>query len=573
MEVIILVLVTFVGYLVTYLTHGNTLTQKVFGLSGEGNVPSRENCDEEDYIPQKKHLLFSHQFVAMVGPGVVLGPAIAVIWGWMPAIIWVFVGSIFIGAIQNFGALVVSMKEGGRSFTEIVGIFFGRRAKVFFFSFVSIFLLILIALLFVFISIVFEMFPESVPAMGFQFFVALGLGWLVKKWPQYLCLGLSGAFVVTALTIYFGQDIPIVLPTLGEVPPLITWISILMLSSFLVGGMPVHRFTIPRDALHSIVIFSGIALIFAGVLFCVFTGKFVVYAQPLNLVPQGAPSIIPFLFVTLTCGAVTGFQALLASSTSSKMITKEFDAFSIGYGTMLLEAVLATIVIISVLGGLAMSYQSDSGITLSGVAAWDYHYASWLNADTLGAKIDALILSVSNILSMLGIPRVASMTLIAVMILSFAWSALNAAIRIQSLTMKEMFSKSSLPLLSVLGNKHIATAAVIMIAGILTFAFEVSETGDVTLWPLVGLGNIMLSGLVLLIITHYLKNKAKRPYLTVIIPCVFMLTMAVWCLTVSEVSFIGEENWLLAILNGAMLALGIAITLKGFIRVFDKKPA
>lgn len=574
MELLFLILFSVFGFIISYFFYGKKLGQCFFQLVDQNNeldISSQTQKDQEDFAPSHVVTVFGHQFTTMVGAGIVLGPAIAIIWGWLPAALWVFLGSILIGGVQNLGALIVSLKNKGRSVVDITEDLYGSPIRYAFFGVVSLFLLILITLLVVFIGLVFEIFPEAVLPMWAQVAAALGLGIVLKRKPSSYKIFFALSVLVSLFLVYVGAQIPIALPDFLGVPPLISWICIILISTFILGQLSVTSFSLHRDTLHFIMVSLIVLTLLVAIGYTFYHKEFELIAPPINPVILDAPPIIPFLFLTLTCGAITGFHALISSSTTSKLIKTKKDIVPVAYGTMLLEAFFSIVIMVAVLIGLTISYQSDAGIILSGISAWDHHFASWLQADGLGAKIDALVISISNILSTLGIPQNISITAVGVFILSFAWSSLIAAVRIERMILAETFHKTPSNYLKVLSQKTFTSLFIIIISGILAFAVEINTSDSTTLWPLVGLSNMLIAASSLLIITKYLHRKGSFVFLYSGIPCFFISIIALWGIVSSEIDFVTSGNIILSLINGIILVLGCIILIIGSIKFFDKR--
>ena len=267
---------------------------------------------------------------------------------------------------------------------------------------------------------------------------------------------------------------------------------------------------------------------------------------------------MPFLFITIACGAISGFHSLVSSGTSSKQVATEKDAQFVGYGSMLLEATLSTLVIISVGAGIGL-LATDSG--LIGADAWNHHYASWSSAKGLGAKVSAFVNGSANMLTFIGIPIIIGKVIMGVFVASFAGTTLDTATRIQRYVVSELFSDINVKFMS---NKYMAAAFAVITAFFLAFATGADGKGALTLWPLFGSINQLLASLTLLAITVYLKEKGGKKYMTTLIPFIFMITITLWGTALNETVFINKGNWLLAAINGITFILALWIIIEGF---------
>jgi carbon starvation protein len=264
--------------------------------------------------------------------------------------------------------------------------------------------------------------------------------------------------------------------------------------------------------------------------------------------------MVPFLFTIIACGAISGFHSLVSSGTSSKQLSKETDALPVGYGSMLMEAVLATLVLIAVAAGIGLKYKTD-GVVLTGYNAWSAHYSSWMAVNKgLGAKLSAFVNGSANMIETMHIPGYIAVIVIGVFIASFAGTTLDTATRLQRYIIAEFFSNLKIKFMS---GKYVATFLAVATAAVLTFATGASGAGALTLWPMFGAVNQLLAALGLLVITVYLKKKGPGYFLIAGIPCIFMLTMTIWAIILNEMSFIHKGNYMLAVVNGIILLLAI----------------
>ncbi len=350
-------------YLVAYHTYGRWLARRLFKLDPNAPVPSRQINDGQDYVPTRKGILFGHHFTSIAGTGPIVGPALAVIWGWVPALVWVLVGSIFVGAVHDLGALVVSMRKGGRSIGEVAGQLINPRVKLLFLLILFVILAIVMAIFGLVIAAIFEMYPASVLSVWVEIPLAVVMGWLIYRkgwaphWPAVLALAVMMGAVVLAVkfpALQFGFE-PVMLAGL-TFSPVVIWTVILLGYCYIASTLPVWQLLQPRDYINSHQLLLCLALLLAGIGAAVlFTeGGAPIVAPAVQLDPVGAPPIMPFLFVTIACGAISGFHCLVSSGTTSKQIASEPDAQLIGYGSMLTEGFLAVLVILACCAGLGL---------------------------------------------------------------------------------------------------------------------------------------------------------------------------------------------------------------------------
>ena len=570
MEALLIMVVVFAGYIIMYHLYGKFIGKKIFNLSAEAKVPSVELEDGLDYVPTKKEVIFGHHFTSIAGTGPIVGPAIAIIWGWVPAIIWIFVGTVVMGAVHDFGALIISMRNRGQSVAEYTAKYVNSRTKFLFFLIVFLELWIVIAIFGLVIAVVFSMFPQSVIPVWLEVPIAIYLGYLVYKKGANVMTASIVAVIVMYATFIIGYYVPVKMPAIAGIPPTGVWTIILLIYAFIASTLPVTTLLQPRDFINSHQLVIVLALLILGVLFSAFGGNLHIVAPAVQLTPAKAPPMWPFLFITIACGAISGFHALVSSGTSSKQVRTEEDSLFVGYGSMLMEGTLATLVVIAVAAGIGMGYTPKGGETLMGAAAWTTHYSSWAAAAGLGSKISAFVVGSANMLGSLGIPHGVCIVIMGVFVASFAGTTLDTATRIQRYVIAELFGDIKLDFLT---GKYIATFIAVGTALILAFATGAGGKGALKLWPLFGAVNQTLAALVLIIIAVYLKSKGGLKWMISGIPAVFMSVMTIWALIMNQGKFGTQHNLLLQVVNGVILIIAIWIAIEGFIKLFSNGDA
>ncbi|MED5417725.1 MAG: carbon starvation CstA family protein, partial [Verrucomicrobiota bacterium] len=395
MQTLAIALGALVLYLVAYHTYGRFLARKIFKLDPAARVPSVEMEDGNDYVPTRKGVIFGHHFTSIAGTGPIVGPALAVIWGWVPALLWVLFGSILIGAVHDFGALVVSMRNRGQTVGDIAGRVLSKRTRLLFLSVLFLALTIVLAIFGLVIASVWDLYPQSIFPCLIQIPLAVLIGVYVHRRgvniliPSIITLGLM------YLTIFYGnvgilgafnQMLGGEPGVIGDGIPTIAWVAILLLYSYIASVLPVWTLLQPRDFINSLQLISALGLIVIGLVVAGLIGgapaaggerqSLEIVAPAFRMAPEGAPWIFPFLFITIACGAISGFHCLVSSGTSSKQVKCESDAQFVGYGSMLTEGFLATLVILACVAGLGLGAKGADG-TLFGSAAYDARYGSW----------------------------------------------------------------------------------------------------------------------------------------------------------------------------------------------------
>ena len=543
METLLIAVGSFVGFIVAYHTYGKWLANKIFGIDPQAKVPSAELEDGVDFVPTKKEVIFGHHFTSIAGTGPIVGPAIAVFWGWLPALIWVVLGSIFIGAVHDFGALVVSLRNRGQTVGEIAGRLISPRARLLFLLILFAALTVVLAIFGLVIAVIFREYPEAVLSVWIEIPIAILIGYHVYKRGGGLLIPSLVALGVLYLCIYLGVYHFKITP-FGD-NAVVIWTLILMGYCFIASILPVWTLLQPRDYINSHQLMLALALLVGGLLVACWTGQAnILESAPAvaeNL-PAGAPPVWPFLFITIACGAVSGFHCLVSSGTSSKQLESEADAQYVGYGAMLLEGALAVIVILACCAGVGMGVDSE-GSVLTGIEAWHTKYdanGSWAGFG-LAQKVAAFVDGGANFINALGISREMATGIVAVLVASFAATTLDTATRLQRYVVQEIGTTIRIPQLN---NKFCATGLAVILGGAMAMVPGPSGamgTGGLLLWPLFGATNQLLAGLAFMVIVFYLWRRNK-PIWFAAIPMAIMLIMPAWALTWQL--FNGETGWL-----------------------------
>lgn len=565
MDALFMMVIAFAGYIIMYKLYGQYIGKKVFALSATAKTPSVELEDGIDYVPTKKEVIFGHHFTSIAGTGPIVGPAIAIIWGWVPALIWVFLGSVIMGAVHDFGALIISMRNQGKSISEYTAKYVNDRTKFFFFLIVFLELWIVIAIFGLVIAVVFAMYPQSVLPVWLEIPIAVYLGYLIYKKGANVMTWSIIAVIAMYITVIIGAYAPIKMPAIAGIPPTGVWTIILLIYAFIASVLPVTTLLQPRDFINSHQLVVAMSLLILGVLASAFGGGLEIVAPALQTAPAKAPPMWPFLFITIACGAISGFHSLVSSGTSAKQVRYETDSLFVGYGSMLMEGSLATLVIVATAAGIGMGYVTKDGATLTGVAAWTTHYSSWAAAAGLGSKVAAFVVGSANMISMLGIPKNICIVIMGVFVASFAGTTLDTATRIQRYVVAELFGDLKLNFLT---DRYVATAIAVGSALILAFATGAGGKGALKLWPLFGAVNQTLAALALIIITLYLKRRGGMKWMISGLPACFMTFMTIWAVVMNQLKFDAAHNVMLMVINIAILIIAVWIAFEGLIKFF-----
>ena len=594
MTTLLIALGSFVFYIVAYNTYGKWLGSKVFKLDADATVPAVELEDGNDYVPTNKGVVFGHHFTSIAGTGPIVGPALAVMWGWLPALLWVLIGSVFIGAVHDFGALIVSMRNRGQTVGDIAGRVISPRVRVLFLLILFMALTIVLAIFGLVIASVFKVYPASIMPCLIQIPLAVLIGVFIHRKGGNILWASIVSLVLMYCSVYYGDSgwLAAMNHYLMQLP-LMTWVSVLLVYSYVASVLPVWTLLQPRDYINSLQLLSTLALIMVGLVVAgVFHGAPIDGIRPELAIAAPAleqnfglkqlPMIFPFLFITIACGAISGFHCLVSSGTSSKQLRCETDARFVGYGSMLTEGFLAVLVILACVAGVGLGISDNQGGTLLGADAWDSRYAGWSAMSGLGAKVGAFVDGSANFLKAIGISGVFATALMGVFVASFAATTLDSACRLQRYVVQEL-AVSLLPQnkeglaenislsfnpLTWLANKHGATVFAIAIAWWMASLpgapGKPAGTGGMILWPLFGATNQLLGGLAFLVIIFWMRRH-KMPVWFVVIPAIFMLILPAWAMLYqiffqalgSSESWIEQGRWLLVAIGTISLVLEI----------------
>ena len=613
------------GYLVAYHTYGRWLARKIFQLDQSAVVPSIELNDDRDFVPTDKSILFGHHFTSIAGTGPIVGPAIAVMWGWLPALIWVLLGSVFIGAVHDFGSLVVSMRSKGQTVGDVAGRVLNRRTRLLFLLILFMALTIVLAIFGLVIAAVFKQYPAAIFPCLVQIPIAVAIGvWLHRRNGSLLLPSLL-ALATMYLTLVFGDSGPLgALNTVMASWSIMTWVIILLVYSYIASVLPVWTLLQPRDYINSLQLITALGLVVVGLIVAGLIGgaplvdggdriPLEISAPMIRANPEGAPTVIPFLFITIACGACSGFHCLVSSGTSSKQIRCESDAQFIAYGSMLTEGFLATLVILSCVAGLGLGTMAATGDVVVGQEAYLARYANWASASGLGAKVGAFVDGSANFLQAIWIPPSVAVAVMGVLVASFAGTTLDTACRLQRYVIQELAatfvgvqgepgldSPQWNPLIW-LQNKHGATIFAILLAlliaalpgpdtpvslgqafsgnlpaeyladqgsdlasaatagglsGGLWWLSSFAGKGGLILWPLFGATNQLLAGLAFLVIALYLWRR-NIPVWFIVLPTLFMLIVPAWAMLSDLNKWFNSEqpNWIVILFGITTLLL------------------
>ena len=500
---------------VAYLFYGRYLV-KTWGIDPKATTPAVAKEDGTDFVPTNKWSVFAHQFSSIAGAGPVTGPVMAMMFGWLPAFLWVIVGGVFFGAVQDFGALYASVKTEGKSMGQIIEKYIGRKGKKLFFLFCWIFTLIVIAAFADMVAGTFngisadgaKLAPNaSAASISILYvFVAMAFGLFLKKvklegLPKVI-LGIALIIAMLALGIMF--------PVYATKT---TWIYVVFVYIFFASVTPMWLLKTPRDYLTT---FLFIGMIVAAVIGVFVSNPTITTPAFVGFKSASGSYIFPTLFVTIACGAVSGFHSLVSSETSSKLVENEKDMLQVGYGSMLLESLLAILVIV-IVGALP-------NLKASGVL--DSTLANMALADT-ATPFTKFSAGVTGLVALLGLPQSWGLCIMTMFVSALALTSLDAVARISRMSFQEFFEveeeQEPSGLVKVLTNKYVSTI-ISLVCGYL-----LSLGGYVNIWPLFGSANQLLAAMVLISLAVFLKVTGRKGFM-LYIPMVLMFIVTMTAL-------------------------------------------
>lgn len=535
MQSVFIVLLGIIGMLFGWFVYSKFIASRIFQMDDKYITPAHQINDGVDFVPTKKVVLWGHHFTSVAGAAPIVGPAIAVYWGWVPAVIWVVLGTIFFAGVHDMGALWASSRHKGKSIGALSEEVIGKRTRALFMIVVFLVLLMVNAVFGVVIANSFVSQPTAVLPAWAAIVFALIIGQLIRRNFNLVFLCVLGV-IALYLTVYAGSEMPMALPKeMFGLSDKANWIILLFVYAAIASLLPVWVLLQPRDFINGVQLLVGLVLLYGAV----FMFMPDITAPAFNTeVAESTPSIIPLLFVTIACGAVSGFHGIVSSGTSSKQLDKDTDARFVGYLGAVGEGSLALITIVAVSGvTLAMSPQE-----------WHEVY-SHLGAGSVGAFIQGG----SNLIYQgWGIPAELASTLLAVMVVLFAGTTMDSGVRLQRYIIQEW---GEIYQISAFRNGIIATLIAVGCCLLLAFgAGGSSGSGGMIIWPLFGSTNQILASLTLLVISVMLI-KMGRPARYTLIPMLFVLVMAFLAGVLKLQEYYSAGNWLLVSLDIIVLVV------------------
>lgn len=550
-------------FFIGYRYYSKFLAEKIYQLNPDYMTPAHEFKDDVDYVPANKFVLLGHHFTSIAGAAPIVGPAIAVYWGWLPAMLWVVFGTIFAAGVHDFGTMVLSVRHKGQSVGTLANKLVGHRAKLLFLFIILILVLMVNAVFAWVISNLFINFPATVLSIFIQIPLAIWIGIrayqksgnmvvpsIIVLFVMYFTAIIASYVPVLQIDLvqYFGGAENIVLFGLtGIEMAFFVWITVLMIYVYFASTLPVWKLLQPRDLINAYQLVLGLAILYLGL----FVSSPEITAPTTNVEATDV-SWFPLLFITIACGAISGFHGLVSSGTTAKQLDKETDARFVGYLGAIGEGALALITIVAV-----VTYFNTTGEFMD-------VYHSFSEAGAVGLNI--FVEGAAQLATALLIPLEAAKTIIAVIVISFAATTLDTSVRLMRYILNELGEEYKIkPLTKV----HTSTLIAVGASAALVLLPEGPRglgSGGYLLWPLFGTSNQLLAGISLLLVTIWLRRQGRSIIYT-LIPMVFLMIMTLWAM-VEQVIFdwsgwgANDSNMLLFVFGAIILGFTIWIILE-----------
>ncbi|WP_299236629.1 carbon starvation protein A [uncultured Halomonas sp.] len=524
-----------------YFVYSKFIAEKIYRLDPDFKTPAHEYEDGIDFVPTNRYVLWGHHFTSVAGAAPIVGPAIAVIWGWLPAFLWVVLGTIFFAGVHDSGAIWASVRNRAKSVGALTGDVVGKRARSIFMIVIFLVLLMVNAVFAVVIAGLMMNFSSAVVPVWGAILVALVIGQMIYRRKMSLpMVSIVGVVALYAL-IGIGPSVPLQMPAeVAGVSGNAIWILLLFGYAAIASLLPVWVLLQPRDYINGLQLFVGLIVLYGAIL--LLNPSMVAPAFNDN-VPAGTPSLIPLLFVTIACGAISGFHGLVSSGTTSKQLNKETDARFVGYFGAVGEGMLALAAILAATAGFAT------------FADWEAMYTAF-GQGGVNAFVEGGAFIISN---GVGLPEATAATLLTVMAALFAGTTMDTGLRLQRYIFQEWGE-----IYQQRWMQKPAIATLLAVGSCLLLAFGAGGadgSGGLIIWPLFGTTNQLLAGLSLLVVTVMLV-RLGRPMWFTLAPLVFLLVVTIIALLLQLRSFFEQGNYFLLVLDLVVLVAAILVSLE-----------
>lgn len=529
MNALLLMIGSIIIFFIAYVTYGSWLV-KQWGIDPGRKTPAHEMNDGIDYVPTNSAVLLGHHFASIAGAGPINGPIQAAIFGWVPVFLWVVVGSIFVGGVHDFGSLYASVRHKGKSIGEIIHANMGKKGMMLFSVFAWLTLILVVAAFANIVASTFATVPAAASSSMMFIVLAVVFGFLVYRKGVSLKIGTVVGVIVLFLCVYLGTLFPLTLSVNA-------WIAILCIYIFVASTAPVWILLQPRDYLNSFLLYAMIL----GAVIGIIIDNPSIKLPAVTAFNVGGQWLFPMLFVTVACGAISGFHSLVGSGTSSKQVDNEGDTKLIGYGAMLIEGVLAVVALITA------SYITGGELT-----------------ELLkGGPGNVFSSGVGSFMTRIGIPFEIGKTFAALAISAFALTSLDTATRLARFIFQEFFEDATKEKQSPFANMYLSTGITVIIGGWLAVG------GFARIWPIFGSANQLLASLSLLAVAVWLK-KIGRNYHMLTLPMIFMLAVTLTALVFLIKANLAVGNYILVIFPVLLFILAIVLAVEGYPIIFKK---
>ncbi len=542
MQSVMIVLMGIAGMSFGWFVYSKFIATKIYQLDPNFVTPAHEFNDGVDYHPTNKYVLWGHHFTSVAGAAPIVGPYKRQYWGWVPAVAWVTLGTIFFAGVHDFGAIWASARHKGKSIGALSEEVIGSRTRALFMIVIFLVLLMVNAVFGVVIARAFVNTSGAVFPAWSAIAVALVIGQLVHRNFNLTLLSILGVIALYA-SVYVGSVLPIELPEqMFGLSANANWIIILFVYAAIASMLPVWVLLQPRDFINGMQLVVGLILLYGAVLVSMPDISAPAFN---NQMPEDAPSLIPLLFVTIACGAVSGFHGIVSSGTTSKQLDKETDARFVGYVAVIGEGSLALITLVAV-----------SSVALAATPElWHQIYDKYGSAGA-GTFIQGGAQMIAN---GWGLPFSISQTLLATMVVLFAGTTMDSGVRLQRYIIQEWGDIYNIPILK---SSVLATLIAVVCCLLLAFgAGGADGSGGLTIWPLFGSTNQILAGLTLLVISVMLI-KLGRPARYTMAPMIFVLITSSWAAVLKLIEWYQAGNWLLVTIDVIVIVTTFMVILE-----------
>ena len=554
-----------------YLLYGRWLANK-WGVDRDAITPARRMEDGQNFSPASCFTVFSHQFSSICGAGPVTGTIVAMAFGWLPVVLWVLVGGIFFGAVHDFGALYASMKNNGKSLAQLIEKYIGKTGRRLFLLFCWLFCIIVIAAFTDMVAGTFKMGQGMVAGVGFGVdaanksyaagtagtismlftFVAIAFGWACRKFNLDGAKELVLAVVLTVAMFAVGMQFPIYLDKFG-------WFAVIAVYLVFAGALPIQTLKTPRDYLTSIMMIVMIVCAVLGIVVLGVNGQATMTAPVFTGFTTKSGMMFPILFVSVACGALSGFHSLVSSGTSSKQVEREQDALPVGYGAMVVESFVGILAII--VAGIMFADMNTAG-------------TGALNNGVASTPFQIFAAGISRGMQAFGVNATVATVFMTMCVSALALTSLDAVARIARTSFSEFFAQSNDALaidqaqsgaMKLVMNPWFATV-VTLVPG-----FALAFGGYQNIWPLFGASNQLLGGMTMITLAVFCKVTGRKGAM-LYVPVVFLLCCTFTSLAMSImgcITALSTKGAAVIATSGLQLVFAVLLVALGLIVAYN----